>query len=66
MARLQPIETLSLNQRQEEILAAIKAGPRGGVRGPFTAWIRSPELADRAQKLGEYCRFNTSFEPRLA
>jgi 4-carboxymuconolactone decarboxylase len=66
MARLQPIETLSLNQRQEEILAAIKAGPRGGVRGPFPAWIRSPELADRAQKLGEYCRFNTSFEPRLA
>ncbi len=66
MGRLQPIESLSLDSQQEEILAAIKAGPRGEVRGPFPAWIRSPELADRGQKLGEYCRFNTSFEPRLA
>lgn len=66
MARLQPIDSLSLDQQQEEILAAIKSGPRGGIRGPFPAWIRSPELADRGQKLGEYCRFNTSFETRLA
>ena len=66
MARLQPLEAVSLDQRQQEILDAIKSGPRGGVRGPFPAWIRSPDLADRGQKLGEYCRFNTSFEPRLA
>ena len=66
MARLQPLEALSLDERQQEILDAIKSGPRGGVRGPFPAWIRSPDLADRGQKLGEYCRFNTSFEPRLA
>ena len=66
MARLTPLESLSLDDRQKEILDAIKAGPRGGIRGPFPAWIRSPELADRGQKLGEYCRFNTSFEPRLA
>ncbi len=66
MVRLQPIESLSLSPQQKEILEAIKSGPRGGARGPFPAWIRSPELADRGQKLGEYVRFNTSFEPRLA
>lgn len=66
MARLQPLEELTLTKRQQEILDAIKSGPRGGVRGPFPAWIRSPELADRGQQLGEYCRFNTSLEPRLA
>lgn len=66
MARLQPLEALTLTERQKEILEAIKSGPRGGIRGPFPAWIRSPDLADRGQQLGEYCRFNTSLEPRLA
>lgn len=66
MTRLQPLDEITLSPQQEEILAAIKSGPRGGIRGPFPAWIRSPELADRGQKLGEYCRFNTAFEPRLA
>jgi len=33
--------------------------------GPFNAWLRSPELADRLQKVGEYVRFNTSLEKRL-
>lgn len=66
MERLKPMEELALSPRQNEVLEAIKAGPRGSVRGPFPAWIRSPELADRGQKLGEFVRYNTSFEPRLA
>jgi 4-carboxymuconolactone decarboxylase len=45
---------------------AIIAGPRGGLRGPFEPWLRSPLLADRAQKLGEYCRFNNSLSKDLA
>jgi 4-carboxymuconolactone decarboxylase len=66
MARLKPLEDLTLTPRQQEVAEAISAGPRGSVRGPFPAWLRSPELADRGQKLGEYVRYNTSFEPRLA
>jgi 4-carboxymuconolactone decarboxylase len=35
------------------------------VRGPFNTWLRSPELADRLQKVGEYIRFQSSVPPRL-
>jgi 4-carboxymuconolactone decarboxylase len=33
--------------------------------GPFNAWLRSPVLADRLQKVGEYVRFDTSLDKRL-
>ena len=35
----------------------IMSGPRKGLSGPFNAWLRSPELADRLQMVGEYLRF---------
>ena len=35
------------------------------MRGPFNAWLRSPELADRLQKVGEYVRFQSSLPRRL-
>ena len=66
MSRLPPLNPDDLSERQKEIYSAIAAGPRGSVRGPFPAWIRSPELADRGQKLGEFVRYHTAFEPRLA
>lgn len=66
MNRLPPLNPEDLTERQKEIYSAIASGPRGSVRGPFPAWIRSPELADRGQKLGEFVRYHTSFEPRLA
>ena len=50
---------------QRSIAEAIIHGPRGRMRGPFNAWLRSPELADRLQKVGEYVRFNTSLDKRV-
>lgn len=50
---------------QRAVYEAIAGGPRGGVRGPFNALLRSPVLADRAQKLGEHLRFESSLAPRL-
>jgi len=50
---------------QAEVADAIASGPRGGLRGPFQAWLRSPELAQRLQKVGEYLRFNSSVPRRL-
>ena len=54
-----------LSEAQKQVYDAIAGGPRGGVRGPFGPLLRSPELTDRVQKLGEYLRFNTSLPPRL-
>ncbi len=66
MARLEPLDLEKLTPEQKEVADAIMSGPRGGLRGPFEAWLRSPVLADRAQKVGEYCRFNTSLPKHLS
>lgn len=66
MARLAPLDLEHLAPDQREVAEAIISGPRGGLRGPFEAWLRAPGLADRAQKLGEYCRFGTSVPRELS
>jgi 4-carboxymuconolactone decarboxylase len=50
---------------QRKVADAIVAGPRKGLGGPFNAWLRSPELADRLQQVGEHLRFHSSVPPRL-
>ena len=60
MPRMAPLDLNNLPAEQQRVADAIRSGPRGGLRGPFEAWLRSPELADRAQQLGAYCRFGTS------
>ena len=50
---------------QKAIYDAIASGPRGNGAGPFQAWLRSPVLADRLQKVGEYVRFQTSIPKGL-
>ena len=54
-----------MTAEQAKVAEAILAGPRKTLTGPFNAWLRSPELADRLQKVGEYVRFNTTLPPRL-
>src|SRR6476646_8726569 len=66
MPRLVPLELNKLTPDQKKTADAIVAGPRGGLRGPFEPWLRRPELADRAQKLGEYCRFSNSLPRDLS
>lgn len=58
-----PPERMSPEQRA--VADAIAGGPRGGLRGPFNALLRSPVLADRFQRVGEYLRFNSSIPPAL-
>ncbi len=65
MPRLGEIDRARLSEQQRRVADQIQSGPRGGLAGPFWPWLRSPELADRAQKLGEFARFNTSVPPRL-
>jgi 4-carboxymuconolactone decarboxylase len=58
-----PLDKMTPEQRT--VAEAIMSGPRGGMRGPFNAWLRSPVVADRLQKVGEYVRFNSSLDKRL-
>jgi 4-carboxymuconolactone decarboxylase len=54
-----------MTDAQKRVYDAIAGGPRGGVRGPFGVLLRSPDLADRVQKMGEHLRFNSSLPGRL-
>jgi 4-carboxymuconolactone decarboxylase len=55
----------TMTARQRESYQAIVSGPRQGARGPFNALLRSPEVADRVQKVGEYIRFQSSIPAPL-
>ena len=66
MSRLAPLDLTTLTPAQKTVADAIVSGPRGGLRGPFEAWLRSPGLADPAQKLGEHVRFGTSLPRDLS
>jgi 4-carboxymuconolactone decarboxylase len=56
----------SYTAAQQEVADAIAAGPRGSVRGPLAVWLNRPGLAAKAQELGQYCRYDSSLEPRLS
>jgi 4-carboxymuconolactone decarboxylase len=66
MPRLAPLALDSLSPEQKRVADAIRSGPRGGMRGPFEAWLRSPGLADHAQQLGAHCRFGTGLPGDVA
>lgn len=66
MSRIDSPDIGDLSERQREVHEAIRSGPRGEVRGPLAVWLRRPELADRAQALGRYCRYDTLLPPRLS
>jgi 4-carboxymuconolactone decarboxylase len=64
--RLPPLDINKLSPEQKAVAEGIIKGPRGALRGPFEPWLRSPVLADRAQRLGEYCRFNNTLPRDLS
>ena len=48
-----------MTPHQRQTYQAIVSGPRRGALGPFNALLRSPDVADRVQKVGEYVRFHS-------
>src|SRR3546814_14389267 len=64
--RLPALDPATLTPEQKAVFDAIAAGPRGRVQGPLAVWLHSPGLADNAQRLGAFCRYGTSLEPRLS
>jgi 4-carboxymuconolactone decarboxylase len=60
------LDETRLNEAQRKVYDAIRSGPRGLVEGPLRVWLQSPELADKAQALGAFCRYGTRLPPRLS
>ena len=63
--RLPPLAPEQMTPEQKRVADGITGGPRGALRGPFPAMLRSPEVADRFQRVGEYLRFNSSIPKDL-
>jgi 4-carboxymuconolactone decarboxylase len=63
--RMATIPLDQMTPAQRSVADAILTGPRKSIGGPFNAWLRSPELADRLQKVGEYVRFKSSLDRRV-
>ena len=65
MPRYQQQQEDALNPEQRRIWDDCKAGPRGSVPPPVHVWLKSPNLADNAHKLGAHVRFGTGFSQKL-
>jgi 4-carboxymuconolactone decarboxylase len=63
--RLPPIPADEWTDAQRQAASAIVNGPRGALYGPFVPLLRSPELMDHAQRLGEYLRYRSAIGTRL-
>ena len=63
--RYLPPHSDQFSDAQRRVAEEITSGLRGEIPGPLNMWLRRPELASRAQKLGEYCRYETSLPPEL-
>ena len=53
-----------MSEAQKKVAADLTA-TRGELRGPFTAIIHSPKLADRLQHLGAFIRYDCSLDLRI-
>jgi 4-carboxymuconolactone decarboxylase len=67
LARIPTPQPEALSAEQQRVYTRIMAS-RGNLAGPFAVWLHSPEMADRAQALGEFARYHTSLpgEGRLS
>lgn len=66
MTRIPDLSPDSMTPEQHRVHDLIASGPRGLVQGPLRVWLHSPELAERAQALGAFCRYGSSLSPRLS
>ena len=64
MDRLPELTAEDMNDAQRRILADIQSS-RGGIRGPFPWLLRSPGMANIAQQLGAYLRYDSPLPGNL-
>ncbi len=63
--RFTPLTWDVLTPAQKTTVNDLLAGPRTSLDGPFNVLLRSPEMGNLSQKLGEYIRFRSSVPRRL-
>jgi 4-carboxymuconolactone decarboxylase len=63
--RFPQLTEAAMTAQQRQVYDGIVSGPRKGALGPFNALLRSPEVADRVQRVGEYVRFQSSIPAAL-
>ncbi len=66
MSRLKRPDPDSFSEQQQAVYQQMVSGPRGDAPGPLGIWLWRPELAQQAQSLGCYCRYNSSLPARLS
>src|SRR5688572_23689031 len=66
MSRLPELPREEMSAQQQAIYDRIASGPRGRVRGPLAAWLRSPRFAEAVHPIGEYLRYHSALAGRLA
>ena len=64
--RMPAIAPADWNEKQKTLAEEIINGPRGALLPPFEPLLRSPELMQHAQKMGEYLRYRSAIGPRLS
>jgi 4-carboxymuconolactone decarboxylase len=64
--RLGPLRAEQMTTDQRAAAQAIIDGPRGALYGPFVPLLRSPELMEHAQRMGEYLRYRSAIGTRLS
>ena len=65
MARLSSITSKDQVAAKDQAAFDAIVASRGAVQGPFTMFLHSPELAQRAAHLGAYVRFEGSLDMRV-
>ena len=65
MSRIPTLAADSLTPEQKRIHDEIADARSGQARGPFGIWLRVPEIADAANRLGTIVRRKTRLELRL-
>ncbi len=64
--RLPPIPSELCTPAQRKAAQEIIDGPRGALITPFIPLLRSPELMQHAQRMGEYLRYRSAIGLRLS
>lgn len=63
--RMPALKMEEMDDAQKAAAQELINGPRGAVFGPFIPLMRSPELMNRLQKVGEYLRYHSALDTRI-